>query len=166
MLAAFAFTIACGALRGQTIIRSFPGVSLGDVNALGTAGTPPDTMGAAGTNQFVEFINGAFAIYDKNGVQLSLISDTAFWENAGISASTISAGLTDTRVTYDTGSGRWFASEITLDTTGAHVLVARSDTSDPGGTWRAVSFVSNTGSLSPDFDTLGVDSDRRLAALE
>jgi len=87
-----------------------------------------------------------------------LISDNTFWENAGISAATISAGLTDTRILYDVGSGRWFASEITLDTTGAQVLLARSDTSDPGGTWKAVHFASNTGSRSPDFDTLGIDS--------
>ena len=38
------------------------------------------------------------------------------------------------------------------------MLLARSDTSDPGGTWKAVHFASNTGSLSPDFDTLGIDS--------
>lgn len=158
LLVTATLALGCALLRGQTIIRSFPGVSLDDTEALNTGSTPPDTMGVAGTNQFVEFINGAFAIYSKTGVQQTLISDIAFWENAGISASTISAGLTDTRVHYDVGSGRWFASEITLDVVGAHVLLARSDTSDPGGTWQAVSFTSNTGTHSPDFDTLGVDS--------
>src|SRR3974377_1222670 len=73
-------------LRGQVIIRSFAGVTLANVETLGTGGTPPDTMGAAGTNQFAEFINGAFAVYSKNGVlQQSLITDNTFWENAGIS---------------------------------------------------------------------------------
>jgi hypothetical protein len=150
--------LACTILQGQTIIQSFPGVNLNDVIALGTAGTPPDTMGAAGPNQFVEFVNGAFAIYSKTGVRQALISDNTFWENAGISASTISAGLTDTRILYDVGSGRWFASEITVDAIGAQVLLARSDTSDPGGTWKAVNFTACTGNNSPDFDTLGVDS--------
>jgi hypothetical protein len=146
-------------LRGQTIIQSFPGVSLSDLDSLGTGGiTPPDTMGAAGPNQFVEFINGAFAIYSKTGVRQALISDNTFWENAGISPSTLSAGLTDTRVLYDVGSGRWFASEITVDAIGAQVLLARSDTADPGGTWKAVSITACTDSNSPDFDTLGVDS--------
>ena len=159
LLLAFAIVVlACPVLRGQTILQSFPGVNLNDVDALRTGGTPPDTMGAAGPNQFVEFINGAFAIYSKTGVQQSLISDISFWENAGISAATLSAGLTDTRIIYDAGSGRWFASEITLDITGAQVLLARSDTSDPAGTWKAVHFAGNTGSLGPDFDTLGVDS--------
>ena len=150
--------LACTLLRGQTIIQSFSGVSLTDTTKLGTDTTPPDTMGAAGPNHFVEFINGAFAIYTKSGVRLSLISDILFWENAGISPATISAGLTDTRVVYDVGSHRWFASEITLDTTGAQVLVTRSDTSDPTGTWKALHFTGNTGTRSPDFDTLGVDS--------
>jgi hypothetical protein len=155
---ALTITTTTTVLNGQTIIRNFPGANLNDADALGTGGTPPDTMGAAGNNQFVEFINGAFAIYDKNGVQQSLISDIAFWENAGLSAATLSAGLTDTRIIYDPGSSRWFASEITLDFTGAHVLLGRSDSSDPGGTWKAVNFTANTGSLQPDFDTLGVDS--------
>jgi hypothetical protein len=157
-LASAILALGCPVLRGQTIIQSFPGLSLHDADALGTGSTPPDTMGAAGTNQFVEFINGAFAIYSKMGVRQTLISDNAFWENAGISASTISAGLTDPRVLYDVGSGRWFASEMTLDTIGAQLLLARSATSDPGGAWQAVNFTSNIGTDSPDFDTLGVDS--------
>jgi hypothetical protein len=151
------FIMACRSLPAQTIIQSFPGVSLSDVDGMGTGGTPPDTMGAAGPNHFVEFINGAFAIYSKTGVQQSLISDNTFWENAGISPATLAAGLTDTRIIYDAGSSRWFASEITLDTTSAQVLLARSDSSDPTGVWKAVHFTANTNTDSPDFDTLGVD---------
>ena len=151
--------LACTLSVGQTIIQSFPGVNLSDLDGLGTGGiTPPDTMGAAGPNQFVEFINGAFAIYSKTGVRQSLITDSNFWENAGISPSTIAAGLTDTRVLYDVASARWFASEITVDLIGAQLLLARSDTSDPGGTWKAVNFTACTGTYNPDFDTLGVDS--------
>src|ERR1035438_1999764 len=89
LLVSATLTFGCALLRGQTIIRSFPGVSLNDTVTLGNvASTPPDTMGAAGPNQFVEFINGAFAIYSKTGVQQALIGDFTFWENAGISAST------------------------------------------------------------------------------
>ena len=155
-LALASLILTCAVLPGQTIIRNFPGVSLTDVSALGTGSTPPDTMGAAGTNHFVEFVNGAFAIYSKIGVRQTLITDNAFWENAGISAATISAGLADPRIIYDVGSGRWFASELTFDLVNNHLLVARSDTSDPGGTWKAVQFAVSSG--SGDFDTLGVDS--------
>jgi hypothetical protein len=156
MLVAVIVAVTGPLVSAQTIIKNFSGVNLSDVLGLGTGGTPPDTMGAAGTNQFVEFINGAFAVYNKAGVRQSLISDITFWENAGISAGTIAAGLTDTRIVYDAGSGRWFASELTADNTGNKVLVGRSDSSNPSGTWKALSFTANTG--FGDYDTLGVDS--------
>src|ERR1019366_1345670 len=151
-----ALALATTPASAQTIIKNFSGANLTDVNGLGTGGTPPDTMGAAGTNQFVEFINGAFAVYNKAGVRQSLISDNMFWENAGISAATIAAGLTDTRIIYDAGSGRWFASELTTDNTANRVLVARSDSSNPSGPWKAVNLLANSG--FGDFDTLGVVS--------
>jgi len=140
----------------QTIIQNFAGLNSSDVSALGSGGTPPDTMGAAGNNQFVEFINGGFAIYSKSGVRQSLILDETFWLNAGISSATMSAGLSDPRIIYDTGTGRWFASEITVDFTGNKVLIGRSDSADPAGGWKALSFTNNSGFA--DFDTLGVDS--------
>lgn len=155
-LAALTLLAIVISLPAQTIITNFAGLTLTDVVGLGTGGTPPDTMGAAGTNQFVEFINGGFAIYSKAGVRQSLISDTAFWTNAGISSATIAAGLSDTRIIYDAGTARWFATEITIDTVSNKVLVARSDSSNPAGGWKAVSFVGNSGFA--DYDTLGVDS--------
>jgi hypothetical protein len=150
------WAITANSIPAQTIIRNFSGLTYNDLLPFSGAITPPDTMGAAGTNHFVEFINGGFAIYNKAGVRQSLVSDTTFWLNAGISSTTIAAGLTDTRIIYDTVSGRWFASELTLDTVGNKILVGRSDTSDPAGPWQAVSFVGS--SSFADYDTLGVDS--------
>jgi hypothetical protein len=154
LLAAILWTAV--AAPSQTIITNFPGLTLNNMIALGTGGTPPDTMGAAGTNQFVEFINGGFAVYNKSGVEQLRMSDVSFWLNAGISSGTMSAGLTDPRIIYDAGSGRWIATELTVDETANKVLVARSDSADPAGTWQAVSFQANSG--FGDFDTLGVDS--------
>lgn len=154
-LVATAFLL-CQAASGQIIITNIPGVSLNDLLYLGTGGTPPDTMGSPGTNEFVEFINGAFAVYNKAGAQTLLITDTTFWSNAGISSTALASGLTDTRVIFDQNSGRWFASELTSPASGNLILLARSDTSDPAGTWAAVSFTANSG--FGDFDTLGVDA--------
>lgn len=156
LLSLLCLCLAGSASHGQTIIKNFPGLTLTDTTGLGTGATPPDTMGAAGTNHFVEFINGAFAVYDKSGNRQSLVTDTAFWLNAGISAGTMSAGLSDPRIIYDAGSGRWFVSEITVDNSGNKVLIGRSDSSDPGGTWKATNMLAN--SNFGDFDTLGVDS--------
>ena len=142
--------------RGQTIITNFAVLNFNDANALGNGFTPPDTMGCAGTNQFVEFINGCFAVYNKAGVRQSLVTDSNFWASAGIAPAILAAGLSNPRIIYDAGSGRWFASEITVDNTGNKILLARSDSSNPGGIWRATNFLANTG--FGDFDTLGVDS--------
>ena len=142
----------------QTIIKNFSGLNVDNVGIVaGFKPTPPDTMGAAGTNEFVEFINGAFAVYDKAGNQRLLESDEHFWTNAGISAAVMVAGLSDPRVIFDSRSGRWFASEITVDTTGNQILVARSDTADPTGTWRGTNFIGDSSSFA-DYDTLGVDA--------
>ncbi len=152
--------LAAGLLGGgasaQIIVTNFSGVSLSDTYGLGTGATPPDSMGAAGPNQFVEFVNGAFAIYSKAGVRQSLISDNAFWLNAGITSSVLSAGISDPRIAFDAASGRWFATEITVDTVGNQILLGRSDTSDPAGAWRALHFTAYTG--FGDYDALGVDA--------
>ncbi len=145
------------AAQGQTIITNFAGLNYNDIYSLGFPGTPPDTMGAAGTNQFVEFINGGFAIYSKAGVQQSSLSDRNFWANAGIAPTALTNGLFDPRIQYDASCGRFFATELTGENTGNHILLARSDSSNPSGTWHAVSFTASAGAFA-DFDTLGVDS--------
>ncbi len=155
---AFAFLLLTSlAVRAQIIITNFTGVSLTDARALGTGSTPPDTMGCPGTNQFVEFINGAFAVYNKAGVRQLLMTDSNFWVSAGITPSAMNAGIFDPRLQYDAGSGRWFATELTGENTGNHILLARSDSANPSGTWKAVSFLASTNQFG-DFDTLGVDS--------
>src|ERR1039457_4781487 len=46
--------------------------------------TPADGDGAVGPKHFVEFINGAFAVYNKtNGARVLRITDTKFWSNGG-----------------------------------------------------------------------------------
>jgi hypothetical protein len=115
-----------------TIGTNFTGVTLNDTILLDSAAVPPDTMGAVGPNHIVELVNGAYAIYNKSGGMVTpLVTDTAFWSAAGISSGILNSGLTDPRVVYDHASGRWFAAQITMSTTGNQVLVARSNTSDP-----------------------------------
>ncbi len=142
----------------QTIIKNFSGLNLNDISSVsGFILTPPDTMGAAGTNHFVEFVNGAFGVFDKAGNRLLLESDKNFWLNAGISSGTMSAGLSDPRIFFDARSGRWFATEITVDSTNNKVLIARSDTFDPTGIWKGTNFVGSSTGFA-DYDTLGVDA--------
>lgn len=128
--------------------------------------TPADGDGAIGPNHFVEFINGAFAIYNKtNGTRVRLISDAQFWANAGVILSS-DATISDPRVIYDPTVQRWFASQIDFNSSvgdptlyANNFLLAVSDTADPRGSWHGVRFVADpdTGYFA-DFPTLGLDA--------
>ncbi len=149
------------AQAGSAILENFQGVALNDTFRLRSASVPPDSMGAAGPDDFVQLINGAFAVYRKDGMLAQpLISDRQFWTNAGIISFGPGPGVTDPRIIYDPSVGRWFAVQANLLTmqngTQNDILVARSNSSDPAGGWKATSFVANTGFA--DFPTLAVDA--------
>jgi T5SS/PEP-CTERM-associated repeat protein len=116
---------------------------------------PPDTMGAAGPNHFVSFVNGSFSIFGKNGSLVSQVSDTSFWTTA---LGSDPGGLSDPRILYDPASQRWFATMITTDqATNNKILFARSNTADPTHGFKAVSFTT-TNNRFADFPTLGLDA--------
>src|SRR5438874_4397263 len=120
--------------------------------------SPPDTHGAIGPAHFVEFINGAFAVYNKAGTTIgSKTDEDAFWvtafNNAGTPFDPTEANISDPRVFYDQLSRRWFAIEIDYSN---NVMLARSNTGDPTGAWKAVKF--SAGSSLPDYPTLGMDA--------
>lgn len=61
------------------VVVGFEGISQFQAAALGRNFIPPDTMGAVGTKQFVEILNGAFAVFDKaTGATLKFTTDTTF----------------------------------------------------------------------------------------
>ena len=135
--------------------------------------TPADGNGAIGPKYFVEFINGAFAIYNKtNGARVLRITDMKFWNNGGPGGigNGVSFGSEDTvsdpRVIYDPVSQRWFASQVDYDGSvpdptweSDFYLLAVSDTADPTGAWHVFSFLTDPESGNfADFPTLGVDS--------
>jgi hypothetical protein len=135
--------------------------------------TPADGNGAIGPNSFVEFINGAFAVYNKtNGVRMLRITDTKFWSNGGPGGNgdglnfAPSDAVSDPRVIFDPASQRWFASQVDYDGSlpdptyeSSYYLLAVSDTADPAGAWHVFAFLSDpdTGNFA-DFPTLGVDA--------
>ena len=147
-------------LRLETLEdRSTPAVGVGVsfAGGSGSAFAPPDTDGSIGPNHYVQFINGRFAVYNKTtGALVQSKSDAAFWNSAGISTFLTNPGVGDPRMYYDPQSDRWFASEINFFNFGNSVLVGRSDTNDPTGTWKAASYVGDSGFA--DYPTLGVDA--------
>jgi hypothetical protein len=160
------FSAYAAPVPSMSIGQNFTGSTYG----LNSSGIPPDANGAVGPSHFVEFINGAFRVYNKsNGASVKSIADTKFWSDAGLVLAT-SDGITDPRVIYDPISQRWFASMVDFDanTAGAggdptlesnDFLLAVSLTSDPRGAWKGFRLQADPDNgYFADFPTLGVDS--------
>ena len=143
-----------------------------------TQSIPSSISGAVGTNQIVEFTNGAFTVYDKTtGTRLQQLSDMQFWTGiAGIETNSLTY---KPRVVYDVATGRWFAAEIesfsTYDwesdvtTVTNNFLLAVSNSSNPTAGWTGFKInmpatVSNTSTSSPttvnwgDWEIIDYDS--------
>jgi hypothetical protein len=145
-----------------SIGQNFTGNTFGDISQA----LPPDSNGAIGPEQFMEFINGAVSIYGKTDGQSVLgLSDVDFWSQAGVNLSA-TAAISDPRVIYDPTSQRWFATQVDFNATATdptlqanNFLLAVSDTSDPTSTWHGFRFRADptTGRFA-DFPTLGVDA--------
>ena len=122
---------------------------------------PPDSNGAIGPNHFVEFINGRFSVFNKSsGARVQTSSDIGFWNNAGV-AIPGGALVSDPRVIYDPGSGRWFASQIDFfpgNEVSNRFLLAVSATSDPTGSWSGVGWMADPGGSFADYPRLGLDA--------
>jgi hypothetical protein len=119
---------------------------------------PPDTMGAAGPNQFVELINGRYTVFSKSGEILQDQALNSFWINSGVSPSGFPF---DPRVLFDKLSGRWFAVSLDNEQSDNSFLVAVSSTSNPLDPWNGFKIDTDpgVGQFWADFPMLGVDSD-------
>jgi hypothetical protein len=128
----------------------------------GTSGTVnsacPDPNGAVNGAYFVEFINGFFAIYDKETGNLvgNRVTDSQFWQSAGLQPD---APLVDPRIVFIPDAGRhgqWLA--LQLFNMGKAVFIATTDPNDPmadpRGQWKASRFPLP----GADFPMLGYDA--------
>jgi uncharacterized repeat protein (TIGR01451 family) len=142
------------------IVQNFAGLSAHDDLAAfgGSFFIPPDQGSAVGPNHYVEMINLVYAVYNKDGtVAVPATTLGTFYANAGVPG--LGANLSDPRIVYDQGSGRWFAVAITTESNSNSIVVAVSQTSDPTGAWKAAKFVANTTPFNfADFPTIGVDA--------
>lgn len=136
----------------------FEGISQYDVASVGRNFIPPDTIGAAGRSQYVQFVNGGFAVYDKaSGLRTAFTSDTAFWQAAG------QAGVPngDQRVLYNAQANKFIA--ISFGPNTKDILVAVSNSSNALGGWKSTKF-EGFGELVPgartlaDYPTLAMDN--------
>ncbi|HEY5911562.1 MAG TPA: hypothetical protein VJA21_13265 [Verrucomicrobiae bacterium] len=115
-------------VRDYAIQTRFDGVSATNVPGMAC----PDSMGAVGTDRFVELINGMIQVYTKGGILVTQdITDSFFHIRQG-STDYPTSGATDSRIFYDVSvtPHRWVACSV--DENGSqYVLLAVSTGSSP-----------------------------------
>ena len=138
-----------------------PGLSAAQqIARFGEAGdiTPPDTTGAIGPEEYVEFVNSEVAAYKR--ANLAIVGSPV-----GLSTFIGGVAACDPQVKYDPKSSRWFYVAIRCDgTTTANALyLGFSKTSDPsdfstavGHGWCGYSY--STAKTFEDYPKLGLDS--------
>lgn len=103
---------------------------------------PPDTNGAAGATQFVQWVNFAFSIFDKTTGALlwGPANGSSLWQNFGGPCETDNNG--DPIAEYDKAAGRWVMLQFAMKNGPPNYeCVAVSVTSDATGRGTAISLV-------------------------
>ncbi|MGO9518935.1 MAG: choice-of-anchor tandem repeat GloVer-containing protein [Candidatus Korobacteraceae bacterium] len=101
---------------------------------------PPDTNGAVGATQYVQWVNTSFAIFDKATSALlggPTLGNT-LWSGFGGGCETDNDG--DVIALYDKLANRWVMSQLSVSTPPYLQCIAVSTTSDATGTWYRYSF--------------------------
>ena len=133
---------------------SFEGLGQGQYGFTVQA-APPDTNGAVGATQYVQWVNSKFVVFDKvTGAKvLGPLAGNTLWANFGGGCQTNNNG--DPVVQYDKLANRWVMSQFSVSTLPYLQCVAVSTTSDATGTWARYSF-SYGNTLFDDYPKMGV----------
>jgi hypothetical protein len=119
-------------------------------------GAPPDTNGAVGATQYVQWVNTSFAIFNKStGARIAgPTAGNTLWSGFGGGCQTNNDG--DPVVLYDKLANRWVMSQFSVSTTPYLQCIAVSTTSDATGTYNRYSFQYSN---FDDYPKMGVWSD-------
>jgi hypothetical protein len=145
---------AAGPAVGTASGLNFAGVGNGDYGFAPNA-APPDTNGAVGATQYVQWVNESFAVFNKSTGLLVLgpTAGNSLWAGFGGGCESNNDG--DPIVQYDKAAQRWVFTQFSVSTTPFLQCVAVSTTSDATGSYHRYSF--NYGSTQfPDYPKLGV----------
>ena len=122
------------------------------------SGEPSDTEGSVGTTQYVQWVNTAFAVYDKSTG--SKVYPASGFANGSTIWSGFSAGRCDTDnsgdpiVLFDKQAQRWIATQFAVSTTPYYQCVAVSTTADFTGSWNRYAY--SFGTNFQDYPKVGV----------
>jgi hypothetical protein len=143
-----------GPLVVATAGRSFAGVGNGDYGFVPNA-APPDTEGAVGATQYVQWVNESFAVFDKSTGAIAAgfpKAGNTLWSGFGGGCQTNNDG--DPIVQYDKLNNRWIFTQFSVAAQPYLQCVAVSTTSDATGTYNRYAFAYGT--QFPDYPKLGV----------
>jgi hypothetical protein len=146
---------APGPLAGTTNGLNFAGVGQGDYN-FADQYAPPDTTGAVGATQYVQWVNVDLAVFDKITGAIAAgfpKPGKAIWAGFGGDCETNNDG--DPIVQYDKAAERWVLTQFSVSTRPYLQCVAVSTTSDATGTYNRYAF-SYGNTQFPDYPKLGV----------
>jgi hypothetical protein len=131
---------------------NFDGVGIGGGYTPDAA--PPDTNGAVGATQFVQWVNEDFAVYDKaTGARIyGPAAGNTLWSGFGGPCQSFNDG--DPIAQYDKVANRWVMTQFAVSATPYTQCIAVSDTPDATGTWHRYSF--SYGTDFNDYPKLGV----------
>jgi hypothetical protein len=144
-----------GSAAGTTPGLGFAGVGQGDYGFTDQY-APPDTNGAVGATQYVQWVNTNFAVFDKaTGTILAGFPKpgNTLWQGFGGGCQTNNDG--DPIVQYDKVANRWIMTQFSVSTTPYLQCVAVSTTPDATGTYNRYAFSYGTTQF-PDYPKLGV----------
>ena len=136
------------------MVLSFAGVGQDDYG-YSDQWAPPDTNGAVGATQYVQWVNADFGVFDKATGALPLgfpKAGNAPWAGFGGGCETNNDG--DPIVQYDKAANRWILTQFSVSTTPYLQCVAVSTTSDATGSYNRYAF--SYGNSFPDYPKLGV----------
>ena len=144
-----------GAAAPATPGLGFPGVGQGDYG-FSDQYAPPDTNGAVGATQYVQWVNTYFAVFDKATGAIAAgfpKSGNSLWAGFGGGCQTNNDG--DPIVQYDQLAQRWILTQFSVSTTPYLQCVAVSTTSDATGSYYRYSFSYGTSDFN-DYPKVGV----------
>jgi len=150
-----ALQASAGRLALTTPGLNFAGVGQGDYG-FSVSSAPPDTNGAVGDTQYVQWVNTSFAVFDK--ATSAIVSGfpkagNSPWAGFGGGCQTNNDG--DPMVQYDKVANRWILTQFSISTTPYLQCVAVSQTSDATGAYYRYLFsYGNTQFI--DYPKLGV----------
>lgn len=138
-------SVAPAAPLAPTLGTGVDGLGNGFTGPAGTMtvnSAPPDTTGAVGATQYVQWVNTAFAVFSKStkAPVYGPADGKSLWAGFGGACEANNDG--DPVVQYDKLAGRWVVSQFAVPggTAGYWQCVAVSTTSDATGTWNRYAF--------------------------